>query len=451
MVKKLTTTPLNIAYYVIFLIFACSTLGAVALIPEHSRQVMTGIVDTFGATTQAVIVVIGLGVTLATVGGLLFAGFWLYHRSQQAAAATDTLKAGAIKARFEALQAGSKTITAPVGHQVIEQFYDKELAEIARAKLYHLGDVQVNGRGSDWSDTHVTRWQQWQAIHAPRNRELPAPAVHPMLEAPGRVALLDLLEREQRLLILGPSGSGKSSLLKHVVSQKIRNDTKVLLCDPHGSRPKWGPHVDAVGFGERFEQILETFQALEFEHKERIRKIEFGHAERDFQIVTVVIEEVQALVEYFTGAGVDIGYFIRMFLTRTRKTGLDIIAVSQEDSVKALGVEGFGKNRGAFATARTTGRDGHTEHKVILQSEQGEPLEFQAPPFWPSDLPVGVDQNRVIMLPPPPSVEEQAIIEALRNEPDASDYKLQKAVFNGKVGSSYVDKINAVKAKFGPF
>lgn len=231
--------------------------------------------------------------------------------------------------------------------------------------------------------------------------------VSPLTQLPDHTDqdVIDLLANEQRLLLWGPSGSGKSSLLKHVINRKLNQSTSVLLCDPHGSRPKWGPSVDAIGFGENYQAILGTFRSLEALHTQRIKEVACGHPERDFDLVTVVIEELQALVEHYTAQKVDIGYYIRMFLTRTRKTGIDVVAVSQEVSVKAMGLEGFGKNRDAFAIAETSGRDGRN-HRVFYTDERAQRLEFEAPPLWPDYLPVGVNQNRIFYLPPPPPVEQ---------------------------------------------
>lgn len=431
---------------ILLLIFCCTAAGAVTMVPDRTRQALDAIIATFQVAMVATMWTAGLVLPvglLAGLAGCILVGLQFIRATR---IKVDLRQAEALQQRY---QAGSRVHIAPRDHQLVETFASPELAAQATAKLYHLGDAHTNGKQA-WSETHANRWQQWQLLTMPRARGDQL-AQQPLLEPPDPDHIVDLLAREQRLLIWGASGSGKSSLLKHVANSKLQQETQLLVCDPHGSRPKWGPSVDAIGFGERYGQILDTLRALEFEHTARIRQIEHGRAERDFPIITIILEEVQALVEHFNQAGedADIGYYIRMLLTRTRKTGIDIIAVSQEVSVKALGLEGFGKNRSAFAMAETTGRDGRG-HKVHYTNEYGDRVETDPPPYWPSDLPVGISQNKIIYLPPPPSHEETQIIDILRADPDATDYQISKQVW-GAQGSSYKTKIEAVKAKFGPF
>ncbi len=335
------------------------------------------------------------------------------------------------------------------------QTYIRDLNGRAHWRAMHLDPRYfANGHLTQPDAGAVARWQTWQILNAttrslaagqpPVIEALPAPAI----ALPPPPELLPLLSREQRLLLLGPSGSGKSSLLRHVVAAKLTGAARVILCDPHGSRPKWGSAIDAIGFGEDYQAILDTFLALEWEHKQRIQAVAEGHAERDFPIILVVIEEVQALTEYFTRRKVDIGYYLRMFLTRTRKTGIDIVACSQADSVAALGLKGFSQNKTAFALARTSGRDGRG-HKVEYTNEEGHSLVYDPPPFWPDTAPVGVSQQHIYQLPPPPSSEQTQIISLLKR--GATRYQICEALWAGKRGEGNYNRIDDVIRLWGPF
>lgn len=258
--------------------------------------------------------------------------------------------------------------------------------------------------------------------------------------------VISLLAQEQRLFILGDSGSGKSSLLRHVVASKLAGNERVVICDPHGSRPKWGTQVDAVGFGEDWNGILECFRSLEHLHGQRIKMIADGHPERQFDLVTVVVEELQNLVAYFKEEKVDVGKYIRMFLTRTRKTGIDIAVCGNASTVGATGLKGFSQNAGAFSFVRTEGKDGRGHTVLYTDAHGSDHLYDPAPPYWPDTRPVGVQPGSIFTLPVAPSDEEAAILKGL--EQGWSRARICKEVLGKSKNGRLTKMIGEVENKF---
>lgn len=407
------------------------------------------------------------GAVVLLMGAIIGLAAWVWILFERGRVASEQRLEAQARRKLAEREASILVTVADAGQQV---FLTVPEGLRTYTKPLHLSPaLHLNGPGQVISQPELTRWQMYQLAHATAKRAdgtAPPPGliqIEPALALPDGMGIVDRLATEQRLLLLGPSGSGKSSVLRHVVNAKLAQVGQVVLCDPHGSRPRWGEQIDAVGFGERFDQILDTFTRLEWIHTCRIRQIEAGHPERGFEIITVILEEVQAIVEYFNeldkglkrGEKVNISHYIKLFLTRTRKTGIDVIAASQASTVDALGLRGFSQNRDAFALAELSGRDGRG-HRVKFTDEAGQVIEADPPPLWPDYLPVGVRPERVYLLPPAPTAEQYKIIDALRAEPGVSDYKVCQVVWGeagkGPVkGSSYVNKINEVRALFGPF
>jgi hypothetical protein len=260
--------------------------------------------------------------------------------------------------------------------------------------------------------------------------------------------LVDTLARTHRLMIQGASGSGKSSLVRHVVARKLDLVDQLVLCDPHGSRPKWGAAVDAVGFGDDVEAIINTLAGLEVEYARRLQLLTTGERrEREFPVICLVIEELPSIADFCREGKIDLGHYIRLFLNKTRKTAIDLILVSQESTVEAVALKGRGQALESVSRAFTLGRDG-VGHRVRYVAEDGSTIEVEPPPLWPDSLPVGVDSSKLLRLPAPQSDEERAIVEVIVQNRGASYSEL--AGLLGRSRSGHTNRlIQAAIAKFG--
>jgi hypothetical protein len=409
--------------------------------------IFTYLFDELSLALQVVIVASSATAVLILVaGGVFWAGTQKEHYSQ--AQADTQLKRLAIdELKIRIVVQGRTWHTAPAGHQV---YLDDAFNQIVTPM--HLQPGQVNGRPLLPSDIELEHWRLHQ-LHHPTGRPLSLPPAAGGLrgveegQADTIPDLLKTLAIEQRICLEGPSGSGKSSLGRHIVSRKLDVVDQIIVCDPQGSRPKWGEGIDAVGFGERYHEILDSFRRLEWVHKTRIEQIAQGHRERDFPIIFVVIEEVPDLVAHFKKQKVDVGYFLKMFLRKTRKTGIDIMLVTQVKTVKELDLEGNSKAMDAFAYVKTFGKDGRG-HRVQYTNEFGEVYEYDAPPLWPDSLPVGLTADKLALLPPAPTLEEIAIIDAIQANPGSAYAKIAKLV--GLSNSTHSnEKIRSIIARFG--
>lgn len=352
--------------------------------------------------------------------------------------------------RSQAALNSYRVATAPAGEQV---FLMRSADTPVVTTPLHLTPGHINGRpgSARFSEADLHRWAGWHDLHQTARR----PPV--TIEPPAQLAAgddpragLDLVERlaqTYRLMVEGPSGSGKSSLVRHVVARKLELVDQLALCDPHGSRPKWGAAVDAVGFGENYEAIINMFAGLEVEHRKRMQAIAVGRPERKFPVICVVIEELPAIADFCRANAIDLGHYIRLFLNRSRKTAIDVILVTQESTVEAVALKGRGQALGSVARAQTMGRDG-VGHKVRFVAENGEIIETAPPPLWPDALPVGVDSDKVALLPAPQSDEERAIVAAIVNHPGASYAELAGTL--GRSRSTHTNRlIDQVIEKFG--
>lgn len=182
--------------------------------------------------------------------------------------------------------------------------------------------------------------------------------------------LLPELASKQRILVVGASDTGKTTLLRHIIDAK----QNCLVIDPHGTPPKWGD-VRHIGQGRDYRAIGASLSWLIGEMNKRYEQLgtgavlEGGHAK-----VTVIIDEWRAIVKNCRNAGDHIG----TLLTEARKANMDLIVASHSQLVKALGLEGEGDLRQGFSVINLTGGDGEPRRATLSVGGRDE-MEYSLP------------------------------------------------------------------------
>ena len=322
---------------------------------------------------QIGVVVVGVLAAAAGLVGLIAGVVWLlgwamgqYYQVQEQ------------KTRLE--HAKTQIEFAPAGHQVYARVVNGSHVSVVPSHLFPGGHNGAFG-GEEPPAWLLEMYQLYNEAHQTAKR----PAQNVTIEGQAQLSagddpraaldLVDTLARTHRLMIQGPSGSGKSSLVRHVVARKLDLVDQLVLCDPHGSRPKWGAAVDAVGFGDDVEAIINTLAALEVEYTRRLQLLTTGERrEREFPVICLVIEELPSIADFCRERKIDLGHYVRLFLNKTRKVAIDIILVSQESTVQAVALKGRGQALESVSRAYTLGRDG-VGHRVRYVAEDGATIE----------------------------------------------------------------------------
>lgn len=184
-----------------------------------------------------------------------------------------------------------------------------------------------------------------------------------------RPILPELVQR-QRVLIVGASDSGKTTLLRHLIDAK----GNCLVIDPHGTPPKWGK-AKHIGQGRDYKAIGASLTWLIREMDKRYEQLGTGEVkERTHDQVTVIIDEWRAIVKHVKTAGEQIS----TLLTEGRKVNLDLIVATHSQMVKALGIEGEGDLRKGFTVVNLSGGNGEP-HRATLSTNAGDPVEYALP------------------------------------------------------------------------
>ena len=119
----------------------------------------------------------------------------------------------------------------------------------------------------------------------------------PVADAPALIAdaeWLKWIDSMPHLLIAGRTNAGKTTLARAVLSERAKGREQLLILDPHDQPGKWS--VAAIGGGRDFAAILDALAGVLSEMDRRFKAYDRGQATEDFDRLTVLIDEVPALV-----------------------------------------------------------------------------------------------------------------------------------------------------------
>ncbi|MCA2910187.1 MAG: DUF87 domain-containing protein [Microcystis sp. M034S1] len=255
--------------------------------------------------------------------------------------------------------------------------------------------LYADGYGSiSEAQSHI-QYRNWlDASLQPPKREIqvqaPVEATAPVKYAPIESSL-----KKPHLMILGETGSGKSTICKYLVSQV---NAPCLIIDPHASPTDWRGFV-VTGSGRNYEAI-----ATEFERLANLMQIRYEARDKgisQFDPLIVIIDEFPAIASSLGKGATDT---VKLLAREARKVSIRMCLLSQGAEVKTLGLEGEGSIRECFAMLRL-GNFALSHGKQSKDKAIGEALENSDRPAMldqlPCNLPILSDAQSMPVLPLP--------------------------------------------------
>jgi len=327
-------------------------------------------------------------------------------------------------------------VTANEGQQV----FIRDLQPIAWRNAHLDTRVYATGRSNEPSPIELIAWRTYQLRHRPSAIEA---AASPLLAPQSAVDLLAVLDSAQCVLIVGERDAGKTTLLQHVISRRLGR-SQVVVLDPHSHPTRWPSGCQVIGTERDFLKIETALKALMVLMNKRYREIGRGIVrEGEHPSVTVIIDEWRAIIYSLGKPASDI---IKALLAESRKTNIDVFVGTHSERVKALGIEGEGDLKDGFVIVRLGVNKLTKERLATVDYGEGE-LPVTLPGPFRSPQPQLSNGQKVIEVEPKPTSEEIRILEMYRA---GESYRtISQAVYEGKVGQFYNQKIEAVLDKYG--
>jgi hypothetical protein len=238
-------------------------------------------------------------------------------------------------------------------------------------------------------------YQQWLAHSMkPPAREV---AIAPPVEvaAPVKFAPIESSLKKPHLMILGETGSGKSTICKYLVSQV---HAPCLIIDPHASPTDWRG-FSVTGSGRNYEAIGTEFERLA--HLMQIRYEQRDQGITQFDPLIVIIDEFPAIASALGKGATDT---VKLLAREARKVQIRMCLLSQGAEVKTLGLEGEGSIRESFAMLRlgnfAVGHAKTQKDKSLSEAIEGQDRPAMLDQF-PCNLPSLSDNQTLPVLPFP--------------------------------------------------
>ena len=317
------------------------------------------------------------------------------------------------------------------------------------AHVYQVTDgtrtwIRDTDKNASWHSLHLEQrvysngvYQQptaeekeaWRIFTRP-TRIVSEPAT-PLLEAPKK-PLMQYLDEAQRCLIVGGSGSGKTTVLQHLVEMK--QNSSIYIIDPHAYPQKWNGNI--VGLGRNYAAIAETLLSLV--ELMNSRYVEISQGRLDHPPVTIIIDEWRSITHNLP----DAAEAIRTLLTESRKANFSIYVASHSDRAKPLGLQGEYDLKEGFTVVRLSFKD--NQHIAMVESLGKE----QVPAALPGSFlgySEGLEAAKVELPQITPNTLEQQIIDLSRD--GMKPTPIAEAVYGSK-GGKQVRQVKDILARF---
>ena len=238
------------------------------------------------------------------------------------------------------------------------------------------------------AESHI-QFRNWlDASLAPPRREI---QVQAPVEATAPVKFADIKAAlsKPHMLLLGETNSGKSTLVKFLVSHA---SAPSLVLDSHAAPDDW-QNMNVIGIGRNYPAIGDEVDRLVELMNNRYEAR--GNGQKQFDPLIVVLDEFPACV---ANLGKSFTENIMLLVRESRKVSIKLIVLSQGSEVKSLGIEGQGSIRECFAMI-AIGKFAIEKAKSLKDEQIKAFIDSAQYPAMLDDLPCQLPQINKVALP----------------------------------------------------
>lgn len=225
---------------------------------------------------------------------------------------------------------------------------------------FHVADVRQRGKRQTLAGEWRFALEQHYAVElADRQRPLPlvtsfhqtiTQAPTPQITgledvAPAQLSTesewLGWTDRAPHLMVAGRTESGKTTTVEAILARRIMAGDLILVVDPHYQAGKW-LGATAVGGGRDYATCYQTFDAVRALLDLRYKAFDAGTRTDDFRRITIVVDEVPAIIAHAQATSKALYERWLLFATslgsEARKVRISIVLLTQSPLVRDIGI-----------------------------------------------------------------------------------------------------------------
>lgn len=220
-----------------------------------------------------------------------------------------------------------------------------------RAEFGYNLPAASDNEGERWVFFHKFKFiSRVKGALSPNNDLLYEGEQNTLLPDEGQLALpksnvLDMMLQAQRMLVVGASDSGKTTLFNHYIQRRMQDqNAEIMVIDPQAEPRHW-PGCKVIGRCSNHEEITLTLDKLIRIMERRYEDIGQGRVKTGMHPpITVIIDEWMSIAYMCDNAT----HTLIRLLTESRKAAFSIIIGTHSKRVKSLGLSGQGDLREGF-------------------------------------------------------------------------------------------------------
>jgi hypothetical protein len=174
--------------------------------------------------------------------------------------------------------------------------------------------------------------------------------------------IMPVIKDAQTLILYGPQGTGKTTLLCHLIEARMNAGAACVVIDPHGYNDKYPPGIQAAGFGRKYPEIDTVMTNILKEMDNRYNQY---NGRNRFSKISVFVDEFTLLYKNCD----TVKDFVEQGFTEFRKAEIKFVACVHSITAKFLNLKG-GYDMMEGAVIVQLKKDSSGRYAIQLQKEK---------------------------------------------------------------------------------